>query len=74
MLELQCLGDVPVFCEGGIVLTSRVILGALREEVKVDLLKLLHVYFVFRIPPNLYLTDFPDPNPDPYSSDYGSGF
>jgi hypothetical protein len=37
VLELQCLGDVPVFCEGGIVLTSRVILGALREEVKIDL-------------------------------------
>jgi hypothetical protein len=37
VLELQCLGDVPVFCEGGIVLTSRVILGALREEVKTNL-------------------------------------
>jgi hypothetical protein len=44
VLELQCLGDVPVFCEGGIVLTSRVILGALREEVKIDLVKLLHVF------------------------------
>ncbi len=49
MLELQCLGDVPVFCEGGIVLTSRVILGALREEVKIDLFDFLYVYFVCRI-------------------------
>jgi hypothetical protein len=52
VLELQCLGDVPVFCEGGIVLTSRVILGALREEVKTDLVfsKEGYSFFVFRVP------------------------